>query len=54
MGRVAKVDFFGGYLDCQIAVRDTTVFTRQHPSLALEVNETVWCQFPPAACRLLS
>jgi len=54
MGRVAKVDFLGGYLDCQIAVRDTTVFTRQHPSLALEVNQTVWIQFPPAACRLLS
>jgi len=54
MGRVAKVDLLGGYLDCQIAVRDTTAFTRQHPSPALEVNQTVWIQFPPAACRLLT
>jgi len=53
-GRVAKVDFLGGYLDCQIAVQGTTIFTRQHPSLLLQVNEAVWVQLPPASCRLLN
>ncbi len=52
-GRVTKVDFLGGYLDCQITVKGTTVFTKQHPSLALQANETVWVQLPPSSCRLL-
>jgi iron(III) transport system ATP-binding protein len=53
-GRVAKVDFLGGYLDCQIAVQGTTIFTRQHPSLLLQVNEPVWVQLPPSSCRVLA
>lgn len=53
-GRVAKIDFLGGYLDCEVAVDGTTIFTRQHPSLTLAVNATVWLQLPPAACRLLT
>jgi iron(III) transport system ATP-binding protein len=53
-GRVAKVDFLGSYLDCQIAVQGQTVYTKQHPSLALKLNEAVWMQLPPSACRILA
>ena len=53
-GRVAKIDFLGGYLDCQVAIGDVTLFTRQHPAQSLEPNRTVWVELPPAACRLLS
>jgi iron(III) transport system ATP-binding protein len=52
-GRLAKVEFLGSYLDCQIAVQGQTLYTKQHPSLALKVNEAVWVQLPPAACRVL-
>jgi iron(III) transport system ATP-binding protein len=52
-GRVAKVDFLGGYLDCQISVQGMTIYTRQHPSLPLQVNEAVWVQLPPDSCRVL-
>jgi iron(III) transport system ATP-binding protein len=53
-GRVAKVEFLGSYLDCQIAVQGQTIYTKQHPSLALKVNEAVWIQLPPSACRVLA
>ena len=53
-GRVESVMFLGEYLDCQIALGDTLLRTRQHPSLALRRGEPVWVELPPHACAVLS
>jgi iron(III) transport system ATP-binding protein len=53
-GRVTKVEFLGGYLDCRVAVNGITLFTRQHPSLDIQPDESVWVELPAESCRLIS